>query len=53
MKRRWFWLDEYGEGVSPGWAITAIATMLLAFGLLTYWLNDMHMYHYGLFGTKF
>ena len=51
-KRHWFWQDEYGEGVSPGWAITGITTVIVAFGLFTYWINDMHMYHYGLFQSR-
>lgn len=52
MKRPWFWQDEHGDGVSPGWAITAIASVLVAVGLLSYWINDMHMYRYGLFDRK-
>lgn len=50
--RRWFWQDEYDGSFSPGWAITLIAAVLVAVGLLSYWLNDMHMYHYGLFGSQ-
>lgn len=52
VKRHWFWHEEYGDGVSAGWAMTAVAGVLVTIGLLSYWLNDMHMYHYGLFDMK-
>lgn len=48
--RRWFWQDEYDGSLSPGWGITLMTALLLILGLGMYWLNDMHMYHYGLFG---
>lgn len=47
---RWPWQDEYDGSVRPGWAITFFVAPVLAFGLLVYWINDMHMYGYGLFG---
>lgn len=51
MRPRWrFWQDEYDGSVSPGWALTAIASLVIAAGLAVYWLNDMHMSGYGLFG---
>ncbi len=50
--RRWFWQDEYDGSSSPGWAIGMITVVLLIVGLGSYWLNDMHMYHYGLFGSQ-
>ena len=34
------------------WAIGMITVVLLIVGLGSYWLNDMHMYHYGLFGSQ-
>lgn len=46
---RWPWRDEYDGSVRPGWAITFFVAPLLVVGLLTYWINDMHMYGYGLF----
>ncbi len=49
--RRWFWQDEYDGSLSPGWAIAGITAVLMVLGLLSYWLNDMHMYHYGVFGS--
>lgn len=48
--RGWPWQDEYDGSVRPGWAITFSIAPLLVFGLLMYWINDMHMYGYGLFG---
>lgn len=48
--RRWFWQDEYDGSVSPGWALTAVASLFVAVGLAVYWLNDMHMDGYGLRG---
>lgn len=47
---RWPWQDPYDYSLSPGWAISFITGGVMAFGLLTYWINDMHMYGYGLFG---
>ena len=44
----WFWQNEYGE-TSPGWLLTGFTAGLVAFGLLVYWINDMHMYGYGPF----
>ncbi|MGH2797810.1 MAG: hypothetical protein ACRDM0_09120 [Thermoleophilaceae bacterium] len=52
MRPRKFWRDEYDGSFSPGWAITFVTVLLMAFGLFTYWINDMHMYHYGLFGPR-
>lgn len=52
MRPRKFWRDEYDGSFSPGWAITFVTAILMAFGLLSYWINDMHMYHYGLFGPR-
>jgi hypothetical protein len=46
--RRWPWQNEYGE-TSPGWALTFIAGAIVTVGLLVQWLNDMHMYGYGVF----
>ena len=48
--RRWFWQDEYDGTLSPGWALTLVVGGIVAAGLAVYWLNDMHMYGYGLFG---
>lgn len=47
--RRWPWQDEFGE-TSPGWVLAGVASVILAAGLLVQWINDMHMYRYGLFG---
>ncbi|MGH2801350.1 MAG: hypothetical protein ACRDM0_27485 [Thermoleophilaceae bacterium] len=52
MQPRKFWRDQYDGSFSPGWAITFVTVLLMAFGLFTYWINDMHMYHYGLFGSR-
>lgn len=49
-ERRWFWQDEYDRTVSAGWALTAVVLVVVGIGLATYWLNDMHMYRYGIFG---
>jgi len=51
-QRRWFWQDEYDGSLSPGWAITLMALVVAILTLGSYWLNDMHMYHYGLFGSQ-
>ena len=50
-ERRWFWQDESEGTLSPGWALTAVAVVIVAVGMAVYWLNDMHMYRYGLFGS--
>lgn len=46
--RHWPWQNEYGE-TSPGWALTLIVAAIVTAALLVQWLNDMHMYGYGLF----
>lgn len=46
--RRWFWQGDYAD-TSAGWAPTGIAAVLVVIGLLVYWINDMHMYGYGIF----
>ena len=51
-QRRWFWQDEYEVSLSPGWAIAMITVVLLMVGLGSSWLNDMHIFHYGLFGSQ-
>lgn len=43
------WQDGSDGSLRPGWAIAFIAVPLMAFGLLVYWIKDMHMYGYGLF----
>lgn len=48
--RRWPWQDPYSGEVTAGWAMVGVAALLSAVSLLVYWLNDMHMYRYGLFG---
>ncbi len=50
MRPRRFWEDEFTGQISPGWALVLLTLPILAFGLLVQWINDMHMYHYGLFG---
>ena len=52
MRPRKFWRDEYDGKLSPGWALALVTMFVLAFGLLIQWINDMHMYHYGLFGSR-
>lgn len=49
-EHRWPWQDEFDGSLRPGWAIAFITVPPMAFGLPMYWINDMHMYGYGLFG---
>lgn len=50
-ERRWFWQDEYDGTLSPGWALIGVAMVIVVVGAAVYWLNDMHMYRYGLYGS--
>lgn len=52
MRPRKFWREEYDGSLSPGWALVLVTMAFLAFGLLIQWINDMHMYRYGLFGAQ-
>lgn len=49
-RRRWPWQDRYDYSLTPGWALSFVGGGIVALGLVTYWINDMHMYGYGLFG---
>lgn len=55
VRRRWWkpWQrqDEFGfsEGLSAGWQLTLVVAGLVAIGLLSYWIGDMHHYAYGIF----
>jgi hypothetical protein len=48
--RRWPWQDRYDRSVTPGWALGFVVGGLMLFGLIVYWINDMHMYGYGPWG---
>jgi len=50
MRPRRFWEDEFTGEISPGWALGLVTAVVIGFGLLVQWVNDMHMYRYGLFG---
>lgn len=49
MRPRKFWRDEYNDSLSVGWMLALVSAVILAVGILVQWINDMHMYHYGLF----
>jgi len=44
VRPRKFWRDEYDGSVSPGWALTFLTAILMAIGVLSYWINDMHTF---------